>query len=278
MAKGSLRSILAVALFLVSFAPARSHSETIKIAGTGGAMGTVKMLAETFQRSRPDIQIQVIGGLGSSGAKKALLQGAIDIAVTSKAGSAPEIVPGAAAVEYGRSPFVFITSKANPVSGVTSRQILDIYAGRLLTWPNGNRLRLVLRPATDSDTDMLRTMSPEMVEAVESALAREGLPVALTAQDGADAIESIPGALGTSTLALILSETRSLKALALDRATPDPRSIADGTYPYFKSFHFVTTPKFSGAGGKFISFALSPEGAKVLSRSGHWVVGRKTSR
>jgi len=184
---------------------------------------------------------------------------------------------GGVAIEYGKTPFVFATARDNRATGLTADDILKIYSGKTNTWPDGKRLRLVLRPETDSDSDALRSMSVDMKSVLKSALSREGIKIAVTDQESADAIEAIPGALGTSTLALILSETRSLKVLTLDQVAPTPKTIADGTYRYFKSFYIISKPT-SEVSGKFVSFVLSPSGQKILSELGHWVSQRQLGR
>ena len=272
MSNNLYKSFVVTVTFLTWLLPIPLRGETIKIGGTGAALGTMKILVEAFQKSHHGVDLPIVPGLGSGGAKKAVLQGAIDVAVTSKAGSVPENVPGAVTTEYGRTPFVFATSKNNPIGGVTMQQILNVYSGKMIAWPGGRRLRLIIRPETDSDTEQLKGISSAMAEAVKSAQSREGIKMAMTDQDSADAIESIPGALGTSTLALILSERRALKALSWDNVIPTAGTIADGSYAHFKSFYMVTRPKPSEAAEKFIAFVLSPEGSKILTRLGHWVV------
>ena len=86
--------------------------------------------------------------------------GAIDIAVTSKAGKDIEKLEGAVAVLLGMTPFVFATSKRNPAIALTTQELVDIWNGKIAAWPDGSRLRLVLRPESDSDTDTLKRISP----------------------------------------------------------------------------------------------------------------------
>jgi phosphate transport system substrate-binding protein len=270
-----LRLLTAAMLFLSM--PGLGQADTIKIGGTGGAIGTMKVLGEAFRKVHPQAKTILVPGLGSGGGRKALMGGAIDIAVTSAAGKDSEKLDGAAAALYGRTPFVFATSKKNPVSGLTTQEIVDIWSLKRTTWPDGSRLRLILRPATDSDTALLKSISPAMAEAVKSALAREGMKSALSDSDSADALETIEGALGTSSLALIISEKRSLKALAVNGVTPSPRTIADGTYPYFKSLYLLTGPKPSQATQEFVSFVRSARGRETLGQLGHWTVEGKIS-
>lgn len=258
-----------------SFVDAPAGAEIIKIGGTGAALATMRALGEALQKSRPDVKIVIVPGLGSSGGRKALLGGAIDLAVTSKGGKGEEKLEGAIATLYGKTPLVFATSTKNPASALTSQQIVDIWNGKIPAWPDGQRLRLVLRPAADSDTDVLKTLAPAMEQAIKSALSQQGMRMAITDGDSADAIETLQGALGTSTLALIISEKRSLKALALNGVTPSPKSIADGTYPLVKSMYLLTGSKPSQAAQEFASFVRSARGREILGQLGHWVVEGK---
>jgi phosphate transport system substrate-binding protein len=265
-----LRLLTAAMLFLSM--PRLGLADTIKIGGTGGAIGTMTVLGEAFSKLHPHAKVIVMAGLGSSGGRNALLGGAIDIAVSGQAGKDSEKLDGAVAALYGRSPFIFATAKKNPALNLTTLDVVDLWSLKRTTWPDGTRLRLILRPATDSDTALLKSISPAMAEAVKSALAREGMKIALSDSDSADALESIEGALGTSSLALIISEKRSLRALAVNGVTPSPRTIADGTYPYFKSLYLLTGPKPSQATQEFVSFVRSARGREILGQLGHWTV------
>ena len=72
----------------------------------------------------------------------------------------------------------------------------------------------MLRPSTEFDTMLLKSLSPDIDRAVTDALGRQGMIVAITDQDSAAAIEKIPDALGTTTLGQIISEKRRLKVLS----------------------------------------------------------------
>lgn len=272
------RLLSPVALFLCLSAPARLSAETISVGGTGGALGTMRIMVEEFKKEHPSVNIIIVPGLGSGGGRRALLGGALDITVITRAGNRQENTPGTVAVEFGKTPLVFATGNKNPVSDVTGRDLIEIYSGRKITWPSGERLRLVVRPEADSDTDVLKSISPAMEEAVKSALAREGMKMAITDSDSADAIESMPGGFGTSTLALILSEKRSLKALLLNGVAPSAKSITDGSYPLFKTFYVLTRTNSPEPARKFVAFVLSPRGREILLRLEYWVADSKRGR
>jgi len=147
--------------------------------------------------------------------------------------------------------------------------LVKVYRGETQTWPDGQRLRVVLRPASDSDTLLIKTLSAEMDQAVDAALSRPGMLSALTDQDSLDAAEHTPGALALSTLTHILTEKRSVKILALNGVKPSLQTLADRTYPLYKTFFAVTRREPSEQIRRFISFIQSPKGRKILEASGN---------
>jgi phosphate transport system substrate-binding protein len=246
-------------------------AQDLRIGGTGAALGTMRLLAEAHARKKPEIRIEVLPSMGSNGAIKALMAGAIELAVSARRPDDSELKAGAQALEYGCTPFVFATQSINPARGISSRNLVDIYAGRLDQWREGQALRLVLRPQADLDSKIIKSISPELRQAAESAEQRKGMVFAVTDQDAADALEKISGSFGPSTLALILTERRALTALALDGVQPDARALADGRYPLGKCLLMIAGPKSPPAALDFMRFVQSPAGREVLETTGHWV-------
>lgn len=201
------RALIALmALTLLLGAGAQAQAQELKLGGTGAALGSMQLLAQAYARTRPELRLSVLPSMGSGGGIKAVLAGAIQVALSSRPLSAAEVQAGAVAVEYGRTPFVFATAVGNPVAGITSQNLVDFYAGKADTWPDGSKLRLVLRPIGDSDSETIKAISPAMRDAKDLAEQRKGMVFAVTDQETASALEKIPGALGPSTLALLLSE------------------------------------------------------------------------
>jgi phosphate transport system substrate-binding protein len=114
-------------------------------------------------------------------------------------------------------------------------------------------------------------MSPAMRDAKAAAEQRKGMVFTVTDQETASSIEKITGALGPSTLALLLSEKRTLKALALDGVVPSAQTVANGSYPLFKEVLLVTGPKSPPEAQGFITFVRSAAGRDILQQTGHWV-------
>jgi len=275
----SLRSFTAAAvlpfLFAMTAASAPAYGETLKISGTGGVLGAVKLLAEAFREKHPDAKFIFLPSTGSSGAVKAVLAGALDIGVTSRSLKEEEERQGAVQHRYAYTPFVFATGIKTRASGITIGQLAEIYAGAITTWPDGSPIRLVLRPEADSDTLTLRSMSRGMDQALDRAFSRKGMSIAMTDQDSADMIEKIPGALGTTTLSQILTEKRAIKALSMEGVPPTMDALKDGSYPHFKTLYIVTKGSPSGLPGRFVEFVRSAAARPILLKTGHVVPERK---
>lgn len=256
---------------LAMMVSAIAGAQEIKVGGTGAALGTMQVLAQAYAATQPNAKITVLPSMGSGGGIKALLAGAIQIAVSSRALTEAEARSGAVSFEYGRTPFVFVTASTSNATGITTQNLVDFYAGKIDAWSDGTKLRLVLRPIGDSDSELIKAMSLAMHEAKTAAEQRKGMVFTVTDQETASAIEKTPGALGPSTLALLNSEKRPLKALTLDGVTPSAQNLANGSYPLFKQLHIVTGPKSPLEAKLFIGFIRSNAGRQILQETGHWV-------
>jgi phosphate transport system substrate-binding protein len=249
--------------------PGNARAETLRITGTGGAIGGMRLLAEAFRKAEPGVEVVIPRSIGSAGGIRAAMSGKLDIGVSARPLSAGERAEGGRQTAYARTAFVFTVNPDVKRSDITLAEVIDIYTGKKTTWDDGTALRLILRPAADTDTIALRKISPEMVYAVEQSQKREGLIVAMTDQNSADEIERTSGSFGTTTLALVVSEKRRIRILSLSGVKPTTKSVRDGTYPCTKTFFLVTRRDPSPTAERFIRFARSPEGKAILSRVGH---------
>jgi phosphate transport system substrate-binding protein len=235
------------------------------------------LLAQAYSQIDPSFQLEVVPNLGSTGGIKALLSGATHIAVASRNPKPEESAAGLRAHEVGRTAFVLATTKEN-VTGLTLPEVADLYAGRQSKWSDGQAVRLVLRPASDHDTALLAAFSPGVKDAVAIAMAREGMVFAMTDQDSADAIERLPGGLGTSSLALLMSERRRARALSIDGVTPTVANVASGRYPYVKPLVLLVKAGAPASLMQFVAFVGSAAGRCILTEAGTDVSSAHTAQ
>lgn len=264
-------------IFCAGSAPA--VADTLRIGGTGVALGGMKILGEAFEKQNPGTTVEVLPSLGSSGGVKALIAGAIDLAVTSRALKDAEKEQGVTARLYATTPLAIVTSTGTQTDGITTGQLAEFYAGTTETWPSGERVRVVLRPTTETDVQFLRGLSEDMARAVDTAFERPGLLIATNDQDNAEALEGLPGSIGAVALGQIATEARQLKVLALDGIVPsatdpeDPSPEDSEAYQriqaFTKALYLARTSDLPAAAEAFAAFVFSPGGQAILAAYDH---------
>ncbi len=267
--------VLAGLTLFAAFPASVAAAEPIKIGGTGTGLGVMAQLASAYEKKHPGVIIEVLPSLGSPGSIKAVLGGAIAIAVPGRPLTDEERKAGAVAIELARTPFVFAANPAANKDSLSSAELEQIFSGEILTWPNGQRIRLILRPARETSTIILDEISPAMERALVAASGREGMSLAATDQENAALLVKIPGSLGTSTLTQIITEQLPLKVLAYNGVKPSVAALANGSYPLYKPLYLVTTAKTQAAARRFAEFIRSPQGRKILTNAGNLVVDEK---
>lgn len=265
----SLRRLRGALLVAATVLAPAAHADTVRVGGAGAALGTMRLLATEFEKVSPGDKLVVVPNLGSLGGLKALAAGMLDLTAVGRALKPEEAAQGLSAVEYGRTPFLLVTSKVGTSPVRTMAEVEAMYAGRVNTWPSGTPVRLVLRPLKDGDTEQLGKMSAQIAAILPKAVTQPGMIIAPTDQDTADAIEKTPGAIGTLTLALIITEGRDVRPVALNGVVPSVRSLADGSYPYGKTMYLARRDTIAPAAARFLEFLASPRGRQLIEDAGH---------
>lgn len=247
----------------------RARADALRASGTGTALGAMRHLAAAFERASAGDRLDVLPSIGSSGAVKAVAQGALDLGFLGRSLEPDEKALGLVALPYARTPFVFVAGPRSGVSSITSAEATRIYRGELTTWPTGERVRVILRPKMDADTLLLRAISAEMAAAVDAALAREGMLMAATNQECNAMVARTPGAFAPSSLTQIATESVPLTPLIWDGVAPTPGNLASGAYPLAKTLFVVVRTSPGRAVRRFLAFLGSPGGRKILEATGN---------
>lgn len=265
----SFRTHTALLALACLAAPAAWADEPLRIAGTGTAVAALTRLgASARQAEATAVRVVVLPSLGSTGAIHAVADGAIHLGVTGRPLRPDERALGLAEREVARTPFVFAVGPRVEARVLTTDDLVAIYQGTRLTWPDGQRIRPVLRPEADSDTGILRSISPEMAAAVDAAARRPGMLVGVTNVECNELLARSPGSIGPTTLLQIRSEPHLLRPLPWNGVEPTLENLASGRYPLVKSIRVVyRTPAPEGV-RRFLAFLGSPAGRSLLRELG----------
>lgn len=256
-------------VFSLAVATAGSvHADSLRIGGTGVALGGMTLLAEAFEQANQGTDVVVLPSLGSSGGVRALVAGAIDLAVASRPLKPAEEEKGAEATLYATTTMVIATSTMTNAETITLEQLEQMYSGELTHWPSGQPVRVVLRPQTETDTKMLSALSERMSTAIEAAQERPGMLSATNDQENAETLEQVYGSLGVVALGQIATENRQLKTVTLDAPQT---ATADGAQKglYSKELFVVQTKTSSDLAKRFVEFIFSKDAQTILSATDH---------
>ncbi len=263
--------LVAINLLYVTCPPDILAAETIRINGSGTCLEMIKPLMEAYGKNNRNISFRMEKPLGSSGAIKALLAGAIDIAIVSRPLKPEEIAQGGRLRDYGKTPLAIVVEKKVPLKTVSTKELEDIYSGKTKRWRDGETIRVILRPNEDADTKILKTLSPGMTEAVTKAQSRHGMMIAVTDPESNEAVSRTMGGIGASGLSGVAVGKLPLKVIALNGVKPTRENLANGTYPLSKDVSFVTTDKLPDAAAKFMDFIYSNKGQSIAKKAGVWI-------
>ena len=136
----TIARILAVAVstclvFLAQTPPA--IAESLRVGGTGTATELLKVLGRAFTR-HTGVDVEVVPSLGSTGAIRAVADGALGFAVSGRGLTRDEVDNGMSIAVTARTPFVFATSHPAP-NALRSSQIAEVYSAIKATWSDGSR-------------------------------------------------------------------------------------------------------------------------------------------
>jgi phosphate transport system substrate-binding protein len=253
----------------ITFSPA--VGATLKVGGTGAVTELLGQLAPAFKEDS-GITLEVIAGLGTSGANEALADGKLGIAFTGRDLRDKERAKGLSVSTSLRTPFGLVTSREGP-DGLKRAEITALYGADNPMWPDGTPMLIILRPADESDNIVLGDLFPGLPGVLQRLRKRRDLPVAATDQDNADLAEKLKGSLGSATLTQIMTEKRRLKFVSIDGVAPTLENYQNGSYPYGKSVYVIVPSVISPEAEAFLAFLAKPA-ARSLLRNADVIAGK----
>jgi phosphate transport system substrate-binding protein len=173
----------------------------------------------------------------------------------------------------GREAFVFFVNKRNEVTGLSTAQLKDIYAGKITNWKEvggaNNRIRAFQRPEDSGSQTMLQKfmgdtilMTPpkEDVADIMSGIIKQ-----------TSSYRNYKNALGYSFLfyASEMNQSGEIALLAIDGVKPDKESIRSGQYPLATEFYAVTAGSDNPNIQPFLDWMQSAQGQELVEKTGY---------
>lgn len=170
--------------------------------------------------------------------------------------------------------FVFQVNSENPVDGLSSEQIRQIYSGVIRLWSEvGGEEALPIAAYQRPHGSGSQTAMEELVmqgwnlTAAESSLISDGMSD-LIAQIGS--YDNAREALGYSYLYYVngLYKSGDVKVLSVDGAAPTEENLRSGAYP-FTVYYYAVYEKGNQNAEKFTEWMISDEGQACIRQAGY---------
>lgn len=258
---------IAALLALPLMAGTGAAAETLRVAGSGGFLEAILQVAPPFAAAT-GIKLEVLGGLGTAGAMRALNDGVIDAIFAAREPNRSETNGQLVSRPLARTPMVFVTSHPKP-NGFKSSDISAIFMSQNPKWDDGTPLKIILRSRADADTVLAGWSVPGLAAAMERARLRTDVPTTATDQDNVNIAQHLDGSLTIAGYGQIIAEKCDLRMIPIDGVVPSLATLADGTYPFEKIFYLVYSPKRSAEAEQLLQFFRSAEGRKILLPLGY---------
>jgi phosphate transport system substrate-binding protein len=260
-------ALLRVALLLLCIvllvACGSGNAGGLTVTGSTSVTPFAEHLAELYQHAHPETAIN-IQGLGSSAGIRAALDGVAEIGMSSR-DLEPEEADQLDQIVIARDALAVVVNPANPITGLSTEQIQDIFSGKIRSWD-----------AVGGPASLITVVSREAGSGTFSAfeeLVMRGKPIAtLVLRQGSNgAIRQIvaqdPSAIGYISLGII---DPTVKGLAIDGVEPSVAHVEAGTYKLVRPFLFVwrKAQPLSPLGQGFVDYVMGPEGQSELTKAG----------
>jgi phosphate transport system substrate-binding protein len=255
----------------VCFMGATAFAEDITINGSTTVLPFAQAAVERFMSLNPEINISLSGG-GTGNGIKALADKTVNIANASRFIKFAE-VKTAVANEVYPIPFAValdcllpMVHPSNPVNGLTTQQLRDIYSGKVTNWKDvGGNDEAIVVVGRDTSSGTYGTWQ-EMIMDIEGNTRVS--PKAQTAASSGAMLSTVANnknAIGYDGIGYI---DNTVKPLTVNQVAGTATSAKDGSYPLSRYLYMFTDGWPKGDVLDFINYVLSDEGQAIVEKSG----------
>jgi phosphate transport system substrate-binding protein len=250
----------------VSTSPAAPEQRTepaIRVSGSGAALPLVEKLAQAYGREHPSASFAIDAGTNSGGGIQGVIKGTLDLAVANRPLKEAEAKEALEVHPFARDAVVFAAHPSNPVAGLSTADLRDLYGGTVTDWGQiGGTPGAVL--VLDRDPDEPQR-SLFLLKLLDGRPVNARTTVLTSARDMLQTLEATSDSLGYTTLALLrIRQPKGVRVLALDGVTPGRQSLVAGTYPWYLTYTLINRPDAPLAVNRFFDFVRGPGGQRVL--------------
>ena len=234
----------------------------MSLCGTGDSQELLRTLGTAFEKANPGVAMVVPDSVGSDGGIKAAAAGECDFGRVARPLKDQEKELNLNYKVISFSPVVFVVDPATGVENLTSKQIVDIFSGKVAAWAEvggkGGKIAVVNREAKDSSRGELNK-HVEGFKAIENPVGADG---GQKRPRPSNCSSKTPGAVGY--LPAAMTKGLKLKVVKVNGVAPTAANVLQGVYEIAAPFGLVWKGELKPAANRFFQFIKSAEGKKII--------------
>jgi phosphate transport system substrate-binding protein len=241
----------------------KGESGNIKISGGTAHIPVMKLAAQKIMTAYPDIHISIAGG-GSGVGIKQVGEGLVDIGNSGRKPTDAERDKYALKMhQWAIDGVGVVVNPDNPVKRLTTTQLKDIYAGKLINWKSiggmDKSINIYTRDAASGTREVFWKKALAKGDISAKAL--------FSASNGAmkTAVSQDPYAIGYLSVGYI---DQSVAPVALDGVVPTLENVKQGKYKIARGLYSNTKGASNALAQKFIDYLYSVEGQQLVAQTG----------
>lgn len=242
---------------------------TLRIAGGTAHIPVMQALAQEVMTRYPSIRITVAGG-GSGVGIKQVGEGLVDIGNSGRQPTDEEVAKyGLKLYKWAIDGVAVVVHPENPVQGLTSKEVRDIYSGTLIHWKQVSGPDKAIHVFTRDEASGTREVFWK--KALGKGPIRQDADVVPSNGAMKTAVATDPASIGYMSVGY-LDET--VRALPLDGVQPTPDNVVSGLYPVARGLYSLTKGEPSPLARAFLELLYTAEGQSLISAKGYIPVAK----
>ncbi|MDY6909619.1 MAG: phosphate ABC transporter substrate-binding protein [Thermodesulfobacteriota bacterium] len=237
---------------------------TLKISGGTAHIPVIQELAREVMTRYPGVRITIAGG-GSGVGIKQVGEGLVDIGNSGRMPTDEEIAAyGLRLHRWAVDGVAAVVHPQNPVRTLTSRQLQDIFAGRVTNWKEVGGPDQAIDVFTRDEASGTRDVFWK--KALGKVAIRKDADVVPSNGAMKTAVATDPAAVGYISVGYV---DETVQAVALDGVEPSVENVRSGRYPVVRGLYSITKGQPSPLAQAFLELLFAPEGRAVIAAKGY---------
>jgi phosphate transport system substrate-binding protein len=242
--------------------PAAGTAARITVVGSSTVSPLMAEIAKDFEKSKPDVRIDVQAG-GSSRGITDVRNGVAEVGMVSRALKPDESDLGHTLI--ARDGVSMIVHRDNPIPGLSKAQLVDIYTGKITNWSQVGGPDLAITVVSKAEGRSTLEVFSDYV-----GLSYKDIKAQMIIgdnQQGIQAVSSTPGAITYVSIGTAEYEAgngAAIRLVPLDGMTPTTQAVAEGRFPMVRELNLVYKSPAAPNVQALIEHAGSPKAAEII--------------